>query len=311
MGTEKWLQELLNKLRERMGDEYQVKAADQSESSTDGRIQIGIMKSGERTGILLSLDVEKSQRLKKGIGLEDAVTSLAERYFEKRNVLREEVLMGDNFQIMKEKVIYALERKEGNEEALARIPWESCLDMALVFYLVDTPEGEASYRAVNNKDLEVWKVSREDIRKLAEKNTPKFYPPLVLSIEEADSGRIEEDGVPVNDLETYLIGKTEGFILTNQHQFYGASTILYDGVLGQMATALHDDLFVIPTSINEVMIVPVCGSWNSISEWRNMVRALNQEPSQKAEALSDSVYYYNREEGKLRIAGDKIKMIFD
>lgn len=120
MRAEKWLQELMDKLQKRMGREYQVKENGQQESGSDGTIQIGITKSGERTGILLSLDAERVRRLKKGIGLEDAVNVLAEGYLEKREVLRGEVLAGDNFRIMKEKVIYALERKKGNEDPYPR-----------------------------------------------------------------------------------------------------------------------------------------------------------------------------------------------
>lgn len=121
--------------------------------------------------------------------------------------------------------------------------------------------------------------------------------------------------MPVKDLEAYLSGKTgagrTGVVLTNQHQFYGASTILYDGVLEQVAKTLRDDLFVIPTSINEVLLVPVSGSWNRICEWRNIVRTLNQEKDRKEEALSDSVYYFNRAEGNLCILGDEMKRILD
>ena len=112
-------------------------------------MQIGIVKNGERTGIFLNLELGKVQRLKAGIGLEEEADFLVERYLEKRSVLRKELLAGEWFERMKERIVYALERREGNEEALKRIPWEPYLDMAIVFYLVETPGGDTNYRVIS------------------------------------------------------------------------------------------------------------------------------------------------------------------
>ena len=123
MESEKWLQELFNKLRERLGEEYQVTKVDKPALNSAGKVQIGIVKNGERTGILLNLGPGKVQRLKVGIGLEEEVGFLVERYLEKRSVLCKELLAGQWFERMKERIVYALERMEGNEEALKHIPW--------------------------------------------------------------------------------------------------------------------------------------------------------------------------------------------
>ena len=123
MESEKWLQELFNKLRERLGEEYQVTKVDKPALNSAGKVQIGIVKNGERTGILLNLGPGKVQRLKTGIGLKEEAGFLVERYLEKRSALRRELLAGEWFERMKERIVYALERMEGNEEALKHIPW--------------------------------------------------------------------------------------------------------------------------------------------------------------------------------------------
>lgn len=92
MESEKWLQELFNKLRERLGEEYQVTKVEKPTLNSAGKVQIGIVKNGERTGILLNLEPGKVQRLKTGIGLKEEVSFLVERYLEKRSVLRKELL---------------------------------------------------------------------------------------------------------------------------------------------------------------------------------------------------------------------------
>ena len=87
--------------------------------------------------------------------------------------------------------------------------------------------------------------------------------------------------------------------------------ILYDGLLERIAWAWRDDVLVIPSSINEVMILPACGSTKSIQQWREIVKEMNQEEPENEMALSDSVYFYDHKEGKLCIATDDYKMIFD
>lgn len=317
MGSEKWLQELIKKLGERMGAEYQVTEVEQPVLGMGGETRIGIMKKGERTGILLELDPGKVQQLKKGVGLEEMTDTLAEQYLQKRDALLEELMAGEDFALMKERMIFALERKEGNEEALSRIPWEAYLDMVMVFYLIETPGGDTYYRAVSNRDLEAWKVSKEEIRRIAWENTPRLCAPLLLTPEDTVRGDRKGREMSMADIKEYLLENSDtemqAFVLTNQYGLYGASVILYEGLLEQIAWVWRDDILVIPISINEVMIVPSCGSGSTktIREWREMVREINQEEDQKEMALSDSVYFYDHKEGKLCIATDDYKMIFD
>ena len=255
------------------------------------------------------------KRLKVGIGLEEEVSFLVERYLEKRSVLCKELLAGEWFERMKERIVYALERMEGNEEALKHIPWEPYLDMAIVFYLVETPGGETNYRVISNHDLEVWKVSKEEIFQIARENTPRLGIPLLLTPEDAVGENKEGEEESLKDMEGYLLKHTQmgvsAFVLTNQYGFYGASVILYDGLLERIAWAWRDDVLVIPSSINEVMIVPACGSTKTIQQWREIVKEMNQEEPENEMALSDSVYFYDHKEGKLCIATDDYKMIFD
>ena len=46
------------------------------------------------------------------------------------------------------------------------------------------------------------------------------------------------------------------FLLTNSSHCYGAACILYPGVLYALARREKEDLYILPTSINGVLIVP-------------------------------------------------------
>ena len=56
----------------------------------------------------------------------------------------------------------------------------------------------------------------------------------------------------------------------------------------------------IPSSIHEVILVPDSGQVSG-HELRAMVTEINHSHVEPMEVLSDNVYYYDREEGKLAL----------
>lgn len=78
------------------------------------------------------------------------------------------------------------------------------------------------------------------------------------------------------------------YILTNKIAVEGAASILYKDVLEQIRERLGDNLHLIPSSINEWLVVPQ-GFANADSV-RNMVREVNLTVVAENERLSDNMY---------------------
>ena len=90
------------------------------------------------------------------------------------------------------------------------------------------------------------------------------------------------------------------YMLTNHKKTMGASVILYPGVLESMAEGFQSDIYVLPSSIHEVMLVRDMGQ--KVDDLKETVLRVNGRFVDRDEYLSDSVYIYRREEGKLDIA---------
>ena len=73
----------------------------------------------------------------------------------------------------------------------------------------------------------------------------------------------------------------------------GASYILYDDILKDIKTQLGEDFYVIPSSINEVIIVP-CSTIDA-EYTKTMLRNVNGSVVAKQEVLSDNVYRFDGE----------------
>ena len=83
------------------------------------------------------------------------------------------------------------------------------------------------------------------------------------------------------------------YVLTNETQTYGASCMLYPNLLAEFADELASDLYILPSSIHEVLLLPTTAR-DSDDELRHVVQTVNDNQLPLTQQLSDCVYYYSR-----------------
>ena len=91
-------------------------------------------------------------------------------------------------------------------------------------------------------------------------------------------------------------------VLTNQSKLFGAVSILYPDVLQNIAERLHRNLYVLPSSVHEVILLPERegekGTEESLAE---IVKDVNSTVVDTEDILADSVYYYDRARKSLSV----------
>ena len=90
------------------------------------------------------------------------------------------------------------------------------------------------------------------------------------------------------------------YVLSNTQKSLGAACILYDGVLKSCAARLGEAYYVLPSSIHEVIMVPVSAVGDE-QELSAMVRDINRTQVRDTEILSDNIYLYSPVSGKLTL----------
>ena len=90
-------------------------------------------------------------------------------------------------------------------------------------------------------------------------------------------------------------------VLTNHVMYYGAAGILRTDLLEKLAQLKETDLYILPSSVHEVILLPALDCWD-VDELRQMVKSVNAGSVDKMDWLSDEVYYYRRESGEVVIA---------
>ena len=90
-------------------------------------------------------------------------------------------------------------------------------------------------------------------------------------------------------------------ILTNDASRYGAVEMLNLSLLAEYAKERDRDLYILPTSIHEVMVIEAMQEVAG-RELKSIVMSMNREEVSAEERLSDHVYYFSRKDGKISIA---------
>ena len=103
------------------------------------------------------------------------------------------------------------------------------------------------------------------------------------------------------DINLFLKLPFPMFVLSNTGNHNGAAAVCYKDVLERFSQKIKDDLVVLPSSVHEIMLLPLQKS-NNIESLREMVCDVNRTMLDQSEFLSDNVYLYSRNDRQLMIA---------
>ena len=82
-------------------------------------------------------------------------------------------------------------------------------------------------------------------------------------------------------------------ILSNRKRVQGAACILYPDVLEQLSAQAGGNLYILPSSIHEVILL-ADGGGEEPELLKEMIFDVNRTQVEPEEILSDSLYYYDR-----------------
>lgn len=201
--------------------------------------------------------------------------------------LEQEVLK----KIAKKSLFVKLINTERNESLVEQSISKEFLDLSAVVRIVlkMDKEGMASM-ALSKGAAEILGMTEEEIYAAALANTLRLFPPKLMNL-----GRYVEMSIGGK----LLFGEDEvtTYILTNQKEVDGAIYFMSPEVVGAIAEALEDDLYILPSSVNEVLLVRVSEVREGVDGLKAMVRDVNETIVAEKEILSYSVYHYDKEHG--------------
>lgn len=186
-----------------------------------------------------------------------------------------------NFEKVKEHLACKLINRKKNEKLLREVPHQDFLNLAVVAYykVEDEVIGKATI-LVRKSHCKSWGVEEEEVLRCARENTTKLLPVKFIGI-----GTMLEDYGYQQDAVIPM------YILTNEENYFGATSMIFDNELEKIGKVLKDDFWILPSSIHECIIIPA-GSAMPPDEMTDLVKEVNQKEVSAEEYLSDQIYYY-------------------
>ena len=242
-------------------------------TKNNGTRRTGILFKQEDSNLAPTIYLEEFyQKYLKGQQVPDLADSICSIYQEIRVKKTCDCQNLFDFNHVKEHIVYKLIRRDANEELLKQIPYEPFLDLAVVYYIqIDNTRFGSAAIQIRNEHLRYWRVEKEEIRRLAGKNTPRIYP------------------VQIQQIVRFM------YVATNEQCSLGAAVMRYPDFWEKVRGMIRGDFYILPSSIHEVILVPESFGLEP-ERMQEMVKEINQIGVAPEEVLSDSVYYFDGEE---------------
>lgn len=196
------------------------------------------------------------------------------------------------------RIVCRIISRQKNETLLEQVPHRDYLDLSVVYYWLSDDDADVNGAAlIRNEYLELWGITPQELDRIAVENTRRLLPYQFVSMQDMIMSLTGGSFVDPEEREVPL------YVLTNAEGCFGAVWITDPGVLEDIAGRLHQDYYVLPSSVHECVVLP-CGPENDEMALQAMVREINSTQLRPEEVLADSVYRYSCRSKVLRVAAD-------
>lgn len=310
MAYERFIDKVKEEVQEQMGEEFEVKLLTIIRNNGHEWDSMVVSREGKTIAPAIYLKAYYDSYLN-GTVFDELVYRLCKIY-EHCSIPYFEEGFEFSFELMHSYIYYRLVNYRQNEAILDTVPHMKFLDLAITFHCLvrNDEEGIGSIR-ITNEHMKQWDVHLDDIKKLSMVNTPNLFPAVIKSMEDMLGDLLglqsSEEFDRMNDEELRNISiehKFQGtgqamYVLTNQKGINGASCLLYPGVIRDFALKVNSDLVILPSSIHEVILLPINGNFERKS-LVNIVNDVNYAQVSPEEYLSNDIYFYLKDKNVFR-----------
>ncbi len=286
---EKTLATLLSEtLQERLGADHTVSVVRTKKNNGVMMTGIKIQKQEEIFAPVFYINGQEEEKMDP----HEICQTILEKYLNQAEDM-EKKLRGIDLELehCRSRIIYRLVSRKRNKELLKKMPYIPFLDLAITFYLaIDLDHCCLQTIRIENELQEKWGLRLNELYRIARKNTEHLLPIRITRMNDLFQGVFEE--VDLTNIE-----KTDMIIISNEIGVGGASALLYEGAVERLAEQYQLDLYIIPSSIHEVIVLPIQDE-SMLSFLQYLVRDINHKYVDNEEILSNCVYRYKREERK-------------
>ena len=320
MSLEQFVNKVKNAVCAYFGEELRITV--QKIMKNNGIEMTGLifMEKGSDIAATIYLD-SYYEEYEEGMPLGEVVRMLIRAYEEHRPAEKLNLDFFRDYEQVRTRLACRLVNLEKNRDLLEQVPHQVWMDLAVVpCCILMGDELGCACILIRYVHMRRWNVGEEELLAEARANMQQILRPECVSMKnflyemmrhavaqqlpEAEPGKEAEQEELLDKVAGLLVSRREAdgkemFILSNTQHFYGAAVLLYPDVLKLLAENKRG-FFILPSSVHEVLLLADTGGERRFDLYQ-MVNEVNERNVPPEEFLSDSVYYFDRKEGRVRI----------
>lgn len=299
MDIKKFVREIASEVGKAMGEGYAVDTREILKTNGIVMHGLNISKQQMNLGTCIYVDNYYEKFGRGEMEVEKIVEDIIKVYEENTLEIKCDISNFTDYTNIKTKLRGRLINTEKNKELLKMLPHREILDLSLIYsvdYPLEDSERLGSIR-VTKLHTDIWKVSEGELYQQVKENMEKYDESSLKSMGQVLSELVGVDESIFENGEVPPI-----YILTNKMGLYGAVQLLDKKILKSVSAIREKDLIILPSSLHEVLLLPVNDKIPDIDSIVQMVREVNDTQVASDEILSNHVYYYNYQTGAITIA---------
>ena len=195
-----------------------------------------------------------------------------------------------NYEAAKKYLCFDVVGSDRNADMLEKVPHTDKENISMVYRLqLASSENGAATVLITNAMMEQFGVTKEQLHADAMENAQEIRP---ADFRTMAAVMAEMMGMPEEMMADMA---PPMYVATNQDKVQGAAVMFYPDFMDQAAKELGGDIFILPSSVHEVLILPDDGNMNA-QELKEMVTSINASEVSPEDRLTDSVYHYDAQE---------------
>ena len=203
-----------------------------------------------------------------------------------------------DFKSVKSKIVFSLVGYKSNQHITKEGPYK-CVEDLLIYFsiMVQLEEKHSILKRITNEMFVSYGITLDELYDIAIENTEQWYPPVLVSIQDAVNGRMntnnllcdmnlsfDDDQMRTNDI---------AYVLRSKDVKFGAKVLFYKNITKVISEFLASDYYILPSSIHEFLIIRKDGF--DQDKLRECVIQVNSKKVDPEDILTDSVYLYQRD----------------
>ena len=278
--------EVKNILEERLGEKVEI-----SDTTRNNHIiKIGLIFPENKVSPFIYMDDYYKDYRKKKYSIEEIAEHIIE--IKKENDISNfDIDFVMNFDKVKDKIILQVINKTMNMSLLETTPYIDIVgDICFIFKIkvdLDGSENRNTTIRVSNQFLNEWGITKEELYRIAEKNTIKNHP---TEMDQLSKLFPEEVEVPPN---SFVVFRND----------LGAAPAFIPSEIKKYAELVDGDVYIIPSSTEEALLIEKDNNTDKafVEQMTELLKYMNFGELSPEIVLSNHMYCYHKEENRYSV----------